>query len=45
MVIAAAFLLLLVSFRSPVLALKAALLNFFSIGAAVGVIVAVFQWG
>jgi RND superfamily putative drug exporter len=44
MVIAAAF-LLLVSFRSPVLALKAALLNFFSIGAAVGVIVAVFRWG
>jgi RND superfamily putative drug exporter len=44
-VIAAAFLLLLVSFRSPVLALKAAVLNFFSIGAALGVIVAVFQWG
>jgi putative drug exporter of the RND superfamily len=44
-VIAAAFLLLLVSFRSPVLALKAAILNFFSIGAAIGVIVAVFQWG
>jgi RND superfamily putative drug exporter len=44
-VIAAAFLLLLVSFRSPVLALKAAVLNLFSIGAAFGVIVAVFQWG
>jgi putative drug exporter of the RND superfamily len=44
-VIAAAFLLLLLSFRSPVLALKAALLNLFSIGAAYGVIVAVFQWG
>jgi RND superfamily putative drug exporter len=44
-VIAAAFLLLLASFRSPVLALKAAVLNFFSIGAAYGVIVAVFQWG
>ena len=44
-VIAAAFLLLLASFRSPVLALKAAVLNFLSIGAAYGVIVAVFQWG
>jgi putative drug exporter of the RND superfamily len=44
-VIAAAFLLLLVSFRSPVLALKAAVLNLLSIGAAYGVIVAVFQWG
>jgi putative drug exporter of the RND superfamily len=44
-VIAAAFLLLLASFRSPVLALKAAILNFFSISAAIGVIVAVFQWG
>jgi RND superfamily putative drug exporter len=44
-VIAAAFLLLLVTFRAPVLALKAAVLNLFSIGAAYGVIVAVFQWG
>nr|WP_232794106.1 MULTISPECIES: MMPL family transporter [Pseudofrankia] len=44
-VIAAAFLLLLVSFRSPFLALKAAVLNLFSIGAAYGVVVAVFQWG
>ncbi|MGZ4349833.1 MAG: MMPL family transporter [Solirubrobacteraceae bacterium] len=44
-VIAAAFLLLLASFRSPVLALKAALLNLLSIGAAYGIIVAVFQWG
>ncbi|MBL7493452.1 MMPL family transporter [Frankia sp. AgB1.9] len=44
-VILAAFLLLLVSFRSPFLALKAALLNLFSIGAAYGVVVAVFQWG
>jgi RND superfamily putative drug exporter len=44
-VIAAAFLLLLVSFRSPLLALKAAVLNLFSIGAAYGVVVAVFQWG
>ena len=44
-VIAVAFLLLLLSFHSPVLALKAAVLNLFSIGAAYGVIVAVFQWG
>ena len=44
-VIAAAFLLLLFTFRSPVLALKAGLLNLCSIGAAYGVIVAVFQWG
>lgn len=44
-VIAAAFALLLASFRSPVLAVKAAVLNLFSIGAAYGVIVAVFQWG
>jgi RND superfamily putative drug exporter len=44
-VIAAAFLLLLLAFRSPLLALKAAVLNLFSIGAAYGVVVAVFQWG
>jgi RND superfamily putative drug exporter len=44
-VIAAAFLLLLLTFRSPVLAVKAALLNLLSIGAAYGVVVAVFQWG
>ena len=44
-VIALAFVLLLLSFHSPVLALKAAVLNLFSIGAAYGVIVAVFQWG
>jgi RND superfamily putative drug exporter len=44
-VILAAFVLLLAAFRSPVLALKAALLNLLSIGAAYGVIVAVFQWG
>ncbi len=44
-VIGLAFLLLLIFFRSPVLALKAALLNLLSIGAACGVIVAVFQWG
>jgi len=44
-IIGAAFVLLLLFFRSPVLALKAAVLNLLSIGAAFGVIVAVFQWG
>jgi RND superfamily putative drug exporter len=44
-VLLAAFALLLAAFRSPVLALKAALLNLLSIGAAYGIIVAVFQWG
>jgi RND superfamily putative drug exporter len=44
-VIAAAFVLLLITFRSPVLALKAAILNLFSIAASYGVVVAVFQWG
>jgi RND superfamily putative drug exporter len=42
-IIAAAFLLLLGSFRSPVLALKAAILNLLSIGGRIGVIAAVFQ--
>jgi RND superfamily putative drug exporter len=44
-VVAGAFLLLLAAFRSPVLALKAALLNLLSIGASYGILVAVFQWG
>ena len=44
-VIAAAFVLLLLAFRSPILAIKAGLLNLLSIGAAYGVVVAVFQWG
>lgn len=44
-VLLAAFVLLLISFRSPVLAFKAAVLNLLSIGAAYGVLVAVFQWG
>jgi RND superfamily putative drug exporter len=44
-VLIAAFLLLLAAFRSPVVALKAALLNLLSIGAAYGILVAVFQWG
>ncbi|MFJ2753920.1 MMPL family transporter [Streptomyces sp. NPDC087297] len=44
-VVAAAFLLLLTVFRSLLVALKAAVLNLFSIAAAYGVVVAVFQWG
>ncbi|MFJ3876565.1 MMPL family transporter [Streptomyces sp. NPDC090077] len=45
LVVAAAFVLLLAVFRSPLVALKAALLNLLSIGASFGVVVAVFQWG
>jgi RND superfamily putative drug exporter len=44
-VVAIAFILLTTAFRSVVIALKAAVLNLLSIGAAYGVIVAVFQWG
>jgi putative drug exporter of the RND superfamily len=44
-VIAAAFVLLLLTFRSPILAAKAAVLNLLSIAASYGVLVAVFQWG
>ncbi|HET9060874.1 MAG TPA: MMPL family transporter [Acidimicrobiales bacterium] len=44
-VVATAFLLVLVAFRSLLLAVKAAVLNLVSISAAYGVIVAVFQWG
>jgi len=40
-----AFLLLLVSFRSVVIAAKAVVLNLMSVGAAYGVVVAVFQYG
>ena len=43
--IAISFLLLTCAFRSMVIATKAAILNLLSIGAAVGVIVAIFQWG
>ena len=39
------FLLLMIVFRSILVPLKAALLNLLSIGAAYGVVVAVFQWG
>src|SRR5262249_27249427 len=40
-----AFLLLLVTFRSVVIAGKAIVLNLLSVGAAYGVLIAVFQWG
>jgi RND superfamily putative drug exporter len=44
-VIVLAFLLLMAVFRSVVIPLKAAVMNLLSVGAAYGVIVAVFQWG
>ena len=44
-VVALSVLLLMVMFRSVVVALKAALMNLLSIAAAYGVVVAVFQWG
>jgi putative drug exporter of the RND superfamily len=44
-VVATAFLLIMTTFLSLLLALKAAVLNLLSIGAAYGVVVAVFQWG
>jgi RND superfamily putative drug exporter len=44
-VVSVSFLLLTVVFRSPVVALKAALMNLLSISAAYGVVVAVFSWG
>ena len=40
-----AFGLLLVAFRSLVIAVKSVLLNLLSVGAAYGLLVAVFQWG
>ena len=44
-VIGLAFLLLLVTFRSIVIPVKAVVLNLLSVGAAYGVLVAVFQYG
>jgi RND superfamily putative drug exporter len=44
-VLALAFLFLLAVFRSVVLPLKAVVMNLLSVGAAYGVMVAVFQWG
>jgi RND superfamily putative drug exporter len=44
-VLGLAFLLLLAAFRSIVIALKAVVLNLLSVGAAYGLLVAIFQWG
>ncbi len=44
-VVAASFVLLVLTFRAPVLAIKAAVMNLVSVAAAYGVVVAVFQWG
>jgi RND superfamily putative drug exporter len=44
-VVALSALLLLVAFRAPVLALKAAVMNLLSVGAACGALTAVFVWG
>ena len=45
LVVGLGFLLLMVAFRSVLIPLKAAVMNVLSIGAAYGVIVAVYQWG
>ena len=44
-VLALSFLLLMIVFRSVLVPLKAVVMNLLSIGAAYGLIVAVFQWG
>jgi putative drug exporter of the RND superfamily len=44
-VLVLSFLLLMATFRSLLVPLKAVILNLLSIGAAYGVVVAVFQWG
>jgi putative drug exporter of the RND superfamily len=44
-VLAMSFLILLIVFRSVLVPLKAVIMNMLSIGAAFGVMVAVFQWG
>jgi RND superfamily putative drug exporter len=44
-VVLLSFVLLTAVFRAPVVAAKAALMNLLGIGAAYGVVVAVFQWG
>ncbi len=44
-VVALSMLLLLVEFRSVFIPIKAAAMNLLSVGAAYGVVVAVFQWG
>jgi len=44
-VIVLSFLLLMAVFRSLLVPLKAAIMNLLSVGAAYGVVVAIFQWG
>ena len=44
-VLSFAFLLLLISFRSIVIPVKAIVMNLLSVGAAYGLLVAIFQWG
>ena len=44
-VLALSFLLLMTVFRSVLVPLKAVIMNLLSIGAAYGIVVAVFQWG
>ncbi|WP_210582848.1 MMPL family transporter [Streptomyces sp. GESEQ-4] len=44
-VIGLSFIILMIVFRSILVPLKAAILNVLSIGAAYGVVVAIFQWG
>jgi RND superfamily putative drug exporter len=44
-VLALSFLLLMVVFRSLLVPLKAVIMNLLSIGAAYGIVVALFQWG
>ncbi len=44
-VVGVSVLLLTLAFRSPIVALKAAVMNLLSIGAAYGVMVAIFSWG
>ncbi|MFF2748557.1 MMPL family transporter [Kitasatospora sp. NPDC058048] len=44
-VVGLAFLIILLVFRGPLVAIKAAVLNLLSIAASYGVVVAVFQWG
>ena len=45
MVLGLSFLVLMCVFRSVLVPLKAAIMNLFSIGAAYGILVAIFQWG
>lgn len=44
-VLALSFLLLMMVFRSVLVPLKAVIMNMLSIGAAYGIVVAIFQWG